>query len=132
VKFLQPREKVTLMASSSSTFDTGHEDMIHDVQLNYYGRRMATASSDRTIKIWDLSLDPDKQPERTADLKGHEGPVWQVSWAHPKFGNYLASSSYDRRVVIWKEFNKNDWKIVYEYKHELSVNSVCWLHMNMV
>ena len=28
----------------------------------------------------------------------HEGPVWQVSWAHPMFGNLLASCSYDRKV----------------------------------
>jgi len=118
------------MASSTSStlnasFDTQHEDMIHDVQLNYYGRRMATASSDRSIKIWDLSTDPNTPPTLTADLKGHEGPVWQVAWAHPKFGTYLASCSYDRRVIIWKEVN-NEWKPVYEYKHDLSVNSVSW------
>ena len=27
-------------------------------------------------------------------LTGHEGPVWQVSWAHPKFGALLASCSF--------------------------------------
>lgn len=29
----------------------------------------------------------------------HEGPVWQVSWAHPKYGSILASCSYDRKVM---------------------------------
>ena len=33
-------------------------------------------------------------------LCSHEGPVWQVSWAHPKFGTILASCSYDRKVMI--------------------------------
>ena len=33
----------------------------------------------------------------------HTGPVWQVSWAHPKFGSILASCSYDGKVIIWKE-----------------------------
>lgn len=33
----------------------------------------------------------------------HTGPVWQVSWAHPKYGHILASSSYDGKVLIWKE-----------------------------
>ena len=28
----------------------------------------------------------------------HEGPVWQVSWAHPSFGNLIASCSYDHKV----------------------------------
>jgi protein transport protein SEC13 len=31
----------------------------------------------------------------------HEGPVWAVSWAHPKFGVKLASASYDRTVIVW-------------------------------
>ena len=30
----------------------------------------------------------------------HEGPVWQVSWAHPKYGSILASCSYDRKVSL--------------------------------
>lgn len=33
----------------------------------------------------------------------HEGPVWQVAWAHPKFGPILASASYDGKVIIWKD-----------------------------
>lgn len=33
----------------------------------------------------------------------HEGPIWQVAWAHPKFGSLLASCSYDGTVIIWQE-----------------------------
>lgn len=33
----------------------------------------------------------------------HTGPVWQFAWAHPKYGHILASSSYDGKVLIWKE-----------------------------
>jgi len=33
----------------------------------------------------------------------HTGPVWQISWAHPKYGHILASCSYDGKVLIWKE-----------------------------
>ena len=43
------------------------------------------------------------QVSHQADLAGHEGPVWQVSWGHPKFGGILASCSFDHRVIIWKE-----------------------------
>lgn len=50
----------------------------------------------------------------------HEGPVWQVAWAHPMFGNILASCSYDRKVIIWKEEN-GSWDKMYEYTgHESS------------
>ena len=37
------------------------------------------------------------------DSKSHTGPVWQVAWAHPKYGHILASCSYDGKVLIWKE-----------------------------
>lgn len=33
----------------------------------------------------------------------HTGPVWQIAWAHPKYGQILASCSYDGKVLIWKE-----------------------------
>lgn len=50
----------------------------------------------------------------------HEGPVWQVAWAHPMFGNILASCSYDRKVIIWKEEN-GSWDKMFEYTgHESS------------
>lgn len=54
------------------TFDTGHSDMIHDVAVDYYGRRVATASSDRLVKVFELSGDA---RTHTADLAGHAGPV---------------------------------------------------------
>jgi len=110
------------MASNTLTIDTQHEEMIHDVQMDYYGKRLATASSDRSIKIFDVVGD---QHNLSATLKGHDGPVWQVAWAHPKFGNILASCSYDRRVCIWKEDNPGNWaKIFEDANHEASVNSV--------
>ena len=50
----------------------------------------------------------------------HEGPVWQVAWAHPKYGSLLASCGYDRKVIIWKEGDAG-WTVSYVYEgHELS------------
>lgn len=46
--------------------------------------------------------------------------MWQVAWAHPMFGNVLASCSYDRKVIVWKEEN-GSWDKMYEYTgHESS------------
>lgn len=70
----------------------------HDAQMDYYGKRLATCSSDRTIKIFSVQKDVQTH---LADLLGHDGPVWQVAWAHPKFGTKLASCSYDRHVSAW-------------------------------
>eukprot|EP00731_Ephydatia_muelleri_P001706 Em0001g1706a len=106
-----------------NTIDTQHEDMIHDAQLDYYGRKLATCSSDKTIKVFEIANNA-----RTLidTLVGHEGPVWQVAWAHPKFGSILASCSYDRKVIIWKE-GTSGWVKLYEFgEHKSSVNCVQW------
>jgi len=111
------------MQSASVVVDTQHEDMIHDIQFDYYGKRIATCSSDKIIKILEVG----DNNTHLADLTGHEGPVWQVAWAHPKFGSILASCSYDRKVFVWKEVNTNAWSTIYQYPgHELSVNSISW------
>ncbi|KAK9503326.1 hypothetical protein O3M35_011925 [Rhynocoris fuscipes] len=86
------------MVSILQTLDTGHSDDILDVQVDYYGLAMATCSSDGTIKIFHL-----KTQELITELKGHSGPINELSWAHPKFGCLLASCSFDKRIIIWKE-----------------------------
>lgn len=110
------------MVSILSTVDTGHEDMIHDAEMDYYGLQLATCSSDHSVKIYDIK---NGTQTLTADLKGHFGPVWQVAWAHPKFGNLLASCSYDRKVIIWKE--SGGWsKLLENCNHDSSVNAIAW------
>jgi protein transport protein SEC13 len=96
----------------------------HDAVLDYYGRRLATCSSDKTIKIFEVEGEAQRLTET---LKGHDGAVWCVSWAHPKFGTLLASSSYDGRVLIWREQPPNTWTKVHDYaSHTASVNLVAW------
>lgn len=97
--------------AAAATFESGHADMVHDVQFDYYGRRLATCSSDRTIKVFELAGEHRTQ---IADLRGHEGPVWQVSWAHPRYGSLLASCSFDHRVIVWKEGADGQWVQVRE------------------
>jgi protein transport protein SEC13 len=99
--------------------------MIHDAQFDYYSTKLATCSSDQTIKIFDVK---DDFYHNSATLTVHEGPVWQVAWAHPKFGVLLASCSYDGSVVVHKEGPAaNSWSKVYVHKFaEASVNSISW------
>lgn len=47
-------------------------------------------------------------------MSRHTGAVWQVCWAHPKFGNIIASCSYDKRVIIWKEEAARQWGVVWD------------------
>jgi hypothetical protein len=47
-----------------------------------------------------------------------------VSWAHPKFESVIATAGYDKCIKIWKEQAQNQWKVVYLYEAESSVNTL--------
>ncbi|KAJ7411249.1 hypothetical protein BTVI_50513 [Pitangus sulphuratus] len=78
-----------------------HRDLIHDVSFDFHGRRMATCSSDQSVKVWDKSENGDWHC--TASWKTHSGSVWRVTWAHPEFGQVLVSCSFDRTAAVWEE-----------------------------
>lgn len=78
-----------------------HRDLVHDVAYDFYGRRMATCSSDQTIKIWDVA--EDGSWKKTIEFKAHQGSIWRLSWAHPEFGQILASCSFDNTVSVWED-----------------------------
>ena len=138
------------MASQSQVVvDTAHQGDLLDAVLDYYGRRLATCSSDRTIKIFDVGQPGTGstgangnntvgtaigasgghghgQQHLIDTLRGHDGPVWQLSWAHPKFGTILASSGYDGKVIVWRE-QGGQWSNLVEHAlHTASVNGVAW------
>lgn len=105
--------------------DTQHEDLVHDAQLDYYGCKLATCSSDRTVKIYNVS---ENSYELSATIQGHEGPVWGTAWAHPKFGVILASCSFDGSVLIHREVSPREWTVIHaaRHLHESSVNSIAF------
>jgi protein transport protein SEC13 len=113
------------MAQTIATFDTAHSGTIHDAQLDYYGKRLATCSADASIRIWDVSTE---QHNILAEIREHTAPVWQVSWSHPKFGSLLASASYDKQVIIWRETRQGgEWQALYrDGSHSGSVNALAW------
>ncbi|KAL7562822.1 hypothetical protein ACA910_002444 [Epithemia clementina (nom. ined.)] len=118
--------------SASFAIETHHEDIIHDMQMDFYGTKLATCSSDRTIKVFNVSSSSTDGSagsyELVATLQGHEGPVWQVSWAHPKFGVLLASCSFDGSVWVHRESRPREWTVIHAARqlHESSVNGVAF------
>jgi protein transport protein SEC13 len=96
----------------------------HDAVLDYYGRRLATCSSDKSINIFDIEGDSHRLTET---LKGHDGAVWSLSWAHPKFSTLLASSSYSGQILIHREAGPGQWQLIHaSTTHSASVNTVSW------
>ena len=58
------------------------------------GRHLATASSDRGIRVWDTS-----RLELDGILRGHGDEVWCVAFSPD--GQTLATGSKDRTVMLW-------------------------------
>jgi WD40 repeat protein len=58
------------------------------------GRRLASASLDRTVKIWDATTG-----QEYVTLKGHTS--WVQGVAYSSDGRGLASASWDRTLKIW-------------------------------
>lgn len=92
--------------------------------MDYYSKRLATCSSDRTVKIFHV----DDPRNAVATLTAHSGPVWEVAWSHPKYGSLLASCSYDKKVIIYKEdTSSGSWAQIHvASNHTSSVNSIAW------
>src|SRR5262249_37300154 len=71
----------------------GHEALIHSAVFSPDGRRLATCSGDRTVRLWEI----DGGACRV--LRGHTDEVFAVAF-HPG-GTRLASAGRDRAVWLW-------------------------------
>jgi len=112
-------------ARTIARIDTGHEEPIHDSQLDYYGKKLATASGDGVVKLFDVS-DPLKV-RPLVDLAAHEGPAWSVAWAHPKYPGVFASCGQDKSIILWREGNQGEFIQVFrDESHKASVNAVAF------
>ena len=93
----------------------GHTDLVRAIRFSPDGERIATASIDGTVRIWDLDAS-----ERFV-FREHEDAVHDVAW-HPD-GQRLASASADGTVKIWAIDGKT---IASRTDHEAPVNAVAW------
>lgn len=83
-------------------FPTQHEELIHDVVYDFYGKQVATCSSDQHVKVFNY--DPQQEEWVVNDSwRAHEGSVVTIDWASPEFGKIIASGSFDKTVRIWEE-----------------------------
>mmetsp|Transcript_1727 Transcript_1727/g.2390 ORF Transcript_1727/g.2390 Transcript_1727/m.2390 type:complete len:437 (+) Transcript_1727:135-1445(+) len=78
-----------------------HSDYVHHIAFDVYGRRMATCSGDRFVRIWDLTENGDWT--LAAEWQAHRGSISQLKWAHPEFGPLLATAGADHDAKIWEE-----------------------------
>lgn len=96
----------------------GHKDRVWVSKCSPDGKLLASASGDRTVRIWSL-----QSFQCIATLEGtHQRTVRNLAWA-PN-GNLLACCSFDGTVSIW---NIKDWECIANLEgHENEVKAIAW------
>lgn len=96
---------------------TGHQQLINDVKFSPHGRLIASASFDKSIKLWD-----GKSGKFLASLRGHVQPVYQISWSSDS--RMLVSGSADSTLKVFDVTTK---KILHDLPgHADQVFAVDW------
>eukprot|EP01120_Amphizonella_sp_Union-15-10_P017471 TRINITY_DN9706_c0_g1_i1.p1 TRINITY_DN9706_c0_g1~~TRINITY_DN9706_c0_g1_i1.p1 ORF type:complete len:326 (+),score=58.38 TRINITY_DN9706_c0_g1_i1:45-1022(+) len=93
-------------------FESKHKDVVNDIAYDFYGLRLATASTDTIIKIWERQDEKNEWVCTSVIDPAHKQCVNKICWAHPSFGQILASCSTDTTVCLWEEkedLNTKEW-----------------------
>ncbi|XP_020384266.1 notchless protein homolog 1 isoform X1 [Rhincodon typus] len=73
---------------------TGHQALINEVCFSPDTRLIASASFDKSVKLWD-----GRTGKYLASLRGHVSAVYQVAWSADS--RLLASGSSDSTLKVW-------------------------------
>ena len=97
---------------------TGHNEAIHGIKFSPDGRQLASASSDRSVLIWNAHDDC----KNTLMLKGYDAAVLDIHWSVDSAR--LFSASADLTIAVWDVETGSRVKRLKGH-HQSIINSCC-------
>src|SRR5262249_55505472 len=76
------------------------------------GRRLVSASHDRTVRVWDARAAEGEPDPGCRTLKGHADDVNSVAF-HPEDGRVLTSAGADGTVRLWDASSGKQLRVLY-------------------
>jgi len=113
--------KIRPVTRASSTLE-GHSEAILQVAFSPDGTKLASASGDTTVRLWNLGTE---SPDKTCE--GHKKFITSIAWEpliRMSEQRRLASSSKDMTVRIWATANNSC--LLTLGCHTASVTKVLW------
>lgn len=94
--------RVHLQGGYKSREYVGHKSKVHSLDWNMMGTKLASGSTDHTIRIWNLEklLATGSTNNNSSELRGHGANIDQLAWS-PIDNELLASVSADQSVRFW-------------------------------
>ncbi|KAF4511068.1 hypothetical protein G6O67_002902 [Ophiocordyceps sinensis] len=122
-------------ASSRALFTRkAHDKDINAIDVHYAGQLFATASQDKTVKIWSV-----QEGEVQGILRGHRRGVWSVRFSPAKLAaiqtedgpvtgkGVVVTGSGDKSIKLW---SLSDYSCIRTFEgHSNSVLKVAWLNV---